>query len=198
MLLPTSCPVCGAVGPAPCPACRRGLPPPPSLPPPPGLASCAALVGYEGLGRELVARLKYRNARSVVPWLAAGMADLVQPGPVDVVTWVPTTGARRRGRGFDQGRLLAAAVARRLGLPWRPVLRRLPGPHQTGRCRSDRLAGPGLELRRGVVVPEGVLVVDDVVTTGGTLAAAARVLRAGGAVQVHAVVAARRPRRGPG
>ncbi|MDP9070383.1 MAG: ComF family protein, partial [Actinomycetota bacterium] len=91
MLLPVACPVCGAIGPAPCPSCRAELRPPPALPPPGGVTSCAALLAYEGVGRELVARLKYRNARCLVPWLAAGMAALARRAGGDVVTWVPTT-----------------------------------------------------------------------------------------------------------
>ena len=194
VLLPSTCPACGSRGPAPCASCRSLVRPPPALPAPPGLDWCAVLMAYEGTGREVVARLKYRNARSALPWMGSGMADLVArrgTGPADVVTWVPTTAARRRARGFDQGRLLATAVARRLGLPCRPLLRRLPGPSQTGATRAARLAGPRLALR-GVRPPPSVLLVDDVVTTGATLATAALVLRDGGAAAVAAVVAARR------
>jgi predicted amidophosphoribosyltransferase len=193
MLLATTCPACGAVGPAPCPGCRSATRPAPALPPPPGVDRCVALLAYEGVGREVVARLKYRNARSALPWLATGMAALVAGDEVDAVTWVPTTAARRRARGFDQGRLLARAVARRLGVPCRPLLRRLPGPPQTGASRAERLRGPRLVARRPP--PRRVLLVDDVVTTGATLAAAARALRAAGDVRVTAVAAARRRNR---
>lgn len=166
--------------------------PPPELPPPPGLCDCLALVAYDGAGRELVARLKYRNARSVVPWLAGEMATLVACTDADLVSWVPTTTARRRQRGFDQGRLLALGVARRLRLPCRRLLRRRRGPAQTGRSRSQRLAGPVLDVA-GPAVPARVLLVDDVVTTGATLSEAARRLRQAGVEEVRAVVAARRP-----
>lgn len=148
---------------------------------------------YSGTGRELVARLKYRNARSAVAWLAAGMAELVDADEIDVVTWVPTTPSRRRQRGFDQGRVLATAVAHRLHRPCRSLLRRREGPPQTGRSRLQRLHGPDLVVRTWRSPPPRVLLVDDVVTTGATMAAAAQVLSRAGTAAVHAVSAAHRP-----
>lgn len=197
VLLPTACPVCASPGPAPCGPCRARVKPPPALAPPPGLASCAVLMAYQGAGREIVARLKYRNARCVVPWLAAEMASLLDESTtaeaIDVVTWVPTTGARRRERGFDQGRVLAVAVARRLVLPCRCLLCRRRGPPQTGRSRAQRLEGPRFEVCARRALPRHVLLVDDVVTTGATLSIAACRLLEAGAGQVSAVVAARTP-----
>src|SRR3954452_710111 len=173
VLLPRSCPVCGRVGTSPCASCVRRLERAPSLRPPLGLDQCAALLLYDGAGRELVARLKYRNARSSVRWLGDAMAAVVDGASIDGVTWAPPTAARRRGRGFDQGELLARVVARRLRRPCRPMLRRGAGPPQTGRSATARRSG---RVALGTVdVPVGsrVLVVDDVVTTGSTLASAA-------------------------
>ena len=183
--------MCGRPGPAPCAGCAAELRPAPALPAPPGLDTCGALLAYAGAGRELVARLKYRNARGSVPFLARGMAAIV-PCDVDLVTWAPTTPARLRRRGFDQARLLARAVARQLGVPCRPVLRRRPGPAQTGRDALARHSGPGFAGVRGVQ-GRRVLLVDDVVTTGATVAAASRALKEAGATEVHAVAAARTP-----
>ncbi|MBW3548180.1 MAG: hypothetical protein KY452_08635, partial [Actinobacteria bacterium] len=80
LLLPPSCGGCGRPGPAPCPTCWRALAAAPPVGPVPGLDRCRALLRYEGAGRELLARLKYRNARSSVPFLARGMAAVAPPG----------------------------------------------------------------------------------------------------------------------
>lgn len=149
------------------------------------------MLAYDGAGRELVARLKYRNARSSIRWLAFMMARLVDRDDVDVVTWLPTSAVRRRGRGFDQAELLARAVARELRLPCRGLLARRPGPPQTGRTRADRLTGPDLVARASALAR--LLVVDDVVTTGTSATSAARALRTAGVEHVVVVAAARTP-----
>jgi predicted amidophosphoribosyltransferase len=194
MFMPRSCPVCGALGAAPCASCAAGLRRAGPAPAPVGVDTCLALVIYEGVGRELVARLKYRNARSSVPFLARAMAAMVAGGgPFDVVTWAPTTAARRRERGFDQAELLARAVARRLGgTPCRALLLRPPGNPQTGQPLDVRRAGPAFHPARPA--PARVLLVDDVVTSGATMSAAARALRSAGARHVDAVAVARTPR----
>jgi len=200
LLLPGRCPVCERSGPAPCSTCWAELrPAPPLAPVPEGLDGCRSLLRYEGAGRELLARLKYRNGRSAVPWLVAGMAALVARAGagtgtgVDVVTWAPTTAARRRARGFDQAELLARGVAGHLEVPCRPLLARAHGPPQTGRSRAERRVGPAFTVRGGAVAGLRVLVVDDVVTSGATLSAAATALRAAGATSVIAVTAGRTP-----
>jgi len=195
MLLPTRCPVCHAIGPAPCAGCVAGLRRAPPAPSPAGLSSCRSLLRYDGPGRTLVTRFKYGNARDALPWLADALAGLVDAGRVDAVTWVPTTPARRRERGFDQSELLASRVAARLGRPAVALLGRRAGPPQTGRTRAERLQPPCFVPRRraGPGTPARVLLVDDVMTTGATLGAAARALLRAGVGECHGLTVARTP-----
>src|SRR5262245_17096147 len=192
-VLPVRCPVCAAPGCAPCARCVARMPPAGAGPLPGALDTCRSLLAYEGEARELVTRLKYRNDRATLAWLAGGMATLVEPPSGVVVTWAPTGARRRRRRGFDQAELLAAAVARRWRVPCRRLLGRAPGPAQTGLTLAARRQGPSFVPARPHV-PVPVVIVDDVVTTGSTLTAAAWALRAAGAPWIGALTAARTPR----
>lgn len=165
----------------------------PPLPPPPDVDRCLALLSFEGLAADLVAGIKYRNERAPLPGIGralAALAGAVGGGGASAVTWIPTTTARRRDRGFDHAQLLARHVARALGLPLHRLLVREGGPPQTGRGRQERLSGPRMRPARRV--GGLVLAVDDVVTTGATASAAAGALRAAGAGEVWVLAAARR------
>jgi predicted amidophosphoribosyltransferase len=198
-VFPALCPGCGRAAEPVCTECARTLRAPPALPPPDGVDRWLAPFAYEGVARELVARVKYWRTRATVPWLAEHMARLVvvagATSDVDFATWTPTTTSRRHARGFDHAEVLARAVARQLGLRARPMLHRRPGPPQTGRPASARRAGPQFDPRPASH-PARVLLVDDVATTGATIAAAAAALRRAGATSVVAVTAARTPRPG--
>jgi predicted amidophosphoribosyltransferase len=199
VLLPGRCPGCGARGEPVCDACAAALPGAPPGRAVPGVSWSVAVFAYEGVARELVARVKYRNERVAVKWLARQLAAhlAICPTPFDTITWVPGSAQRCATRGVDHGALLARAVARACGATATQLLRREPGPPQTGRPAVDRRAGPLLHASAHAA-GRVVLVVDDVVTTGGTLAAAARALRAQGARDVIAATVARTPRPGYG
>lgn len=192
LLLGGRCP-CGTPGPGPCGPCAAAARPARPGPIPLGLDRLLVAREYEGITRELVARVKYRNERGAIDWLVApivtALAECAGSGSGVIVTWSPTTVARRRARGFDHACLLAAAVARPLGLGVRPTLRRLDATPQTGRDRAARRVGPRMVARRSIDAP--VLLVDDVITTGSTLTVAARALRAAGAPMVIGACVAR-------
>ena len=191
VLFARCCAACGSPDGPLCAGCLATLRPAPPADPPPGLASLDALLRYEDAARTLVLAAKYGNARPVLARLARAMAALVADHPLAVVTWAPTTPARRRERGYDQAEVLARGVARTLRLPCRGLLVRSPGRAQTGLDRAERLAGVRFVARRPVAGP--VLVVDDVCTTGATLAAAGRGLHGAGAEVVRALTAAVTP-----
>lgn len=192
-MLPARCPGCERRGALVCSSCAATLSRAPFAPPPPPVEWWVARFAYQGVARELVARAKYRNERRFLTHVARELAAAVESAPssIDLVTWAPASAARVRAQGVDHGELLARAVARRAGMKVAPTLRRGPGPPQTGLDASARRRGPRLHaLAR---VDGTILVVDDVATTGGTLAAAARTLRAVGAASVFAATIARTP-----
>ncbi|MDQ2950662.1 MAG: ComF family protein [Chloroflexota bacterium] len=153
---------------------------------------------YGGPLRHAIHRFKYEGERGLAAELGALVvasvaADLARGRVLDVVVPVVAHESRRRERGYDHAALLAAEVARLCGLPLRAPIRRI------------RLSVPQVDLDRarraenvrGAFVSEAgslrglsVALVDDVATTGATLAAASGALRAAGARDVRAYVIA--------
>lgn len=154
------------------------------------LASLRAAWPHRGAAAERVRQLKYRDRAVAVTVLADAMAAIA--APADLITWCPASPAALRERGFDQSELLARALAHRLRIPVRRLLRRDRRDRpQTGRDRAGRLVGPRLRAAGRVRRQPTILLIDDVVTTGTTLVSAAAVLRGCGAGSVHALVATR-------
>lgn len=156
-----------------------------------------APVAYEGPGRDLVRALKFHGALDVAGEMSAiAVASAPKELLRGALVPVPLHPARLRRRGFNQAAVLAAAIARRTGLAPSDCLRRRgPGAAQVGRGRRARLAGPAGAIEARERVPRVALIVDDVVTTGATLAACAAALREAGAAKVAAIAFARTPGR---
>ncbi|MBP7929673.1 MAG: hypothetical protein KAZ88_08175 [Acidimicrobiia bacterium] len=107
-----------------------------------------------------------------VPLLSSGVLPTL-------VTWVPSIRSHRRRRGFEPGKLLALAVAKRIAVPCGGSLRRLDDAPQRNRSALRRRSDIRIVSRRRVAGT--LLLVDDVVTTGASMQAAAQALRAAGA-----------------
>ena len=112
---------------------------------------------------------------------------------IDAVTPIPLHGSRRRRRGFNQSELIARRVSIRLGLPLRAeLLRRARATaSQTALGAERRASNVADAFASAGDPPAAVLLVDDVSTTGATLAAAARALLDAGAERVYALAVAR-------
>jgi ComF family protein len=159
-----------------------------------------APVAYERPAQGVVRALKFKGARRVADAMAAQICASAPDGWLDegrVLVPAPLHPARARKRGYNQAELIAAALATRTGLELCDCLGRSgPSVTQVGRDRARRLAGiSGTVGVRTPRVPQLAVLVDDVITTGATLAACARVLVAGGTTDVVAVSYARTPGR---
>jgi len=187
MLLPRTCPGCGYSGVAICAHCREAMTSAGSLTPPPDVDALVALFWFTGVGASMIKALKYSNHRDALEPLATALGSKVNWKP-EAVTWIPTTPSRRRARGYDQAELIARLVGRQIRVPVRALLDRVDTGSQTGRSRVQRLDAAGFSPRGPS--PALVLIVDDVVTTGASLASAASALRRSGAVEIGAAVLA--------
>lgn len=147
---------------------------------------------HEGLLQQAVQGLKYHNLRALALPLGARVAQAARQNDwqVDFVVPVPTSNSRLKTRGYNQAQLIAEATALQLGVAFlNDVLyRQRETRSQVGLSRSERQSNVSGAF---AVHPDHatgcrVLIVDDVCTTGATLAACAHTLREAGAVAVYA------------
>jgi ComF family protein len=155
---------------------------------------------YEGTLRELIHLFKYAKIQALEKPLGEILADgLPLDERFDVVVPVPLHWRRYWERGFNQSELLARAVARRCGIKVRNVLGRSQYTKpQAGLTHTARRENVGTAFRvKGNTRLDGlsVLLIDDVMTTGSTATACARVLKKAGARRVALLTVARVDRR---
>lgn len=158
------------------------------------LFAVLAATVYESTAKDLVWQLKFQGAQAASEEMAAMLSRFVPNHPDFVIVPAPTATSRIRLRGYDQAALIARSLARRTGVQYLPALRRSGQHHQVGSNRAERtrqLQDAYRVVRPTDVVGKHVLLVDDVLTTGATLEAAAKVLKAAGAKRVSGLVFAR-------
>jgi len=164
-----------------------------------GLDRVVAAFAYDDtpLLKPLIRMLKYGRVSGIAEYLARPMVEVSRllnaDGATPVIVPVPLHWARRFDRGFNQAEQLARFVTHANAWPLRHLLRRQRSTgYQAHRSRAERLVAMAnaFVLRRAAIVPEYVVLVDDLCTTGSTLAACARTLREGGVRRVEALVLA--------
>jgi ComF family protein len=153
-----------------------------------------------GVVREYVHRLKYNKhmhlRHQLADWMVLGFEDRrLMRAQIDALVPVPLHSAREREREFNQARVLAELVSRRVNLPMEDCLRR--SRYTTSQTRLDR--EERMENLRGAfhvahtprVTGRHLILIDDIFTTGSTVDECARVLRAAGAASVRVLTVAR-------
>jgi ComF family protein len=218
--LPARCPGCGVEGPPLCAACATALDARLDLPAgiaiglpsdvPAPLLQLEWCAPFSGVVRTALHELKYSGERRLAGPLGAAIARRwrrVGAGG-DVVVPVPVHAERRRRRGYDQAELIARVAAAELNLPCPSILERsratiaqfdldraaravnVTGAFRLSLGTADR---PSRQHARtaGPLAGRWVILVDDVVTTGASLAACATPLIEAGAVEVSAITVAR-------
>ncbi len=159
-----------------------------------------AAIAYSGAGRRMVLSLKHAD-RTDLPgaasqWMINAAQDILEPGML--LAPVPLHWIRLFRRRYNQAALLSSAIARGTGLEHCPdLLKRLRAtPTQEGRTRDARFANVAAAItinpqQRHRLQGRDVLLIDDVLTSGATLAACADVCRNAGAADVRVLTLAR-------
>jgi competence protein ComFC len=216
LLFPRWCIGCGREGDYICRACRQHLPviTPPICPvcgrpqsrgilcddcsqAPTRIDGIRAPFVFDGIIRQAIHELKYRNLRALAPLLAGWLYDylVANPLPADVLVPVPLHRKRLRDRGYNQSALLAGGLGRLSGLPVVAdslVRRRYAAPQ----ARSASIGERQRNVAAAFTCPDGrfrgkqVLLIDDVSTSGATFNACAGVLKDSGAATVWGLVIA--------
>ncbi|MEO6502148.1 MAG: phosphoribosyltransferase family protein [Jatrophihabitantaceae bacterium] len=204
LVLPSSCVCCGRAGLVWCPGCR-----PESEPESVTLASSPPVFAagdYGGALRSALLAYKERGQRSLAGPLAAYLSDAVDVGcsrlsglaERPILVPIPSTRAAARQRGGDHVLRLVAEVAPQNGLEMLPALRLIGRSRDSAGLSAAQRATNLANRMRAVAVSASrpALIVDDIVTTGATLAEATRALQAAGwQVCGAAVIAATKLRR---
>ncbi len=155
---------------------------------------------YEETLRELIHLFKYQKMRPLARPLGALLARAIpREQRFDLIIPMPLHWRKRWSRGFNQSELLAKEIARRWGVPVAKAVRRVKATApQAGLTHAKRRINmqAAFAIRKGTDLRGlRVLLIDDVVTTGATASACAKVLKRAGAGHVAVAAVARTDRR---
>ena len=169
-----------------------------------GADGAAAPLYYRGAVRNAMKRFKFNNVAYCADWFAAqacaaltARLDEWQP---DLITYMPIGFVHYRKRGYNQAELLAKLIAKPLSLPCEAALRKRwfvkkQSAQKDYAARQSNAANAVLPKGGVYLTGKSVVLVDDIITTGATAAAAVKVLREMGASRVYVLAAALTPRK---
>ena len=204
LLAPQRCGACGVEGALLCVECRdelglHGTGTAECGTPPAGCSAAAWIGPYEGGLGEVVRTLKFHGVPALAEPLGVALHAAIalvdqQLGGSAALVPIPTDPARLRDRGFDHAGLIAASAAQSANCAIAPILERtraVPALHTLGRAERQRVMDRVFRVRSGAVIPERVILVDDIWTSGATFESAAATLRAAGCATIGVVAVAR-------
>lgn len=146
---------------------------------------------YAGTAKDLVLKLKASNARQASFSMAILMSKIAEFDKNKLLTHIPTATSRIRIRGYDQSDLLAQELSRLLGCRKVNLLLRINQNRQVGSSKKVRTLNAQKAYRvinKRIIENADILLIDDVMTTGATLEAAAKLLMDNGAKNVDVLV----------
>jgi ComF family protein len=190
-ILPPFCPKCGRPQPSGvlCPGCITW---------PASIDGIRSPYKFEGVIRQAVHQLKYRNLRALSPLLAEFLYEYITnyPLPADLIVPVPLHPKRLRERGYNQSGLIAGDLSKLTGLPLVAdclVRHRHTNPQARTSNVNERQSNVSgaFQCLNGKAEGNAILLIDDVSTSGTTLDACAKELKVSGAVSVWGLVVAR-------
>ncbi len=177
-----------------CETCRREKP---------AFDRAATVLRFEGVARDLINAFKFRARLEIrddfVDWLEAAARMRFRVEEIDAIVPMPSTLGHRFLRGYNPCAVLARPLARRLKRSFKPLLKRVGHPaRQGGLSEEDRrtnVVGTFALTRAGEAFVRArekatVLLIDDIMTTGSTLAEAAKTLKEAGIARVWALTLA--------
>lgn len=197
LFFPQKCLGCGKLGSYVCSACQVGIWESEPGPKPANLDGLICLWAYDGLMQKIIKKAKYNGQYNLLQFTISNFqfTNNFQFPNVQTIVPVPLHKNRLLERGFNQAEIIAKEIGKIYKIPVINLLTRTKDTgHQTLRNRSERLKA--LENSMKIIncklkIPQAVLLVDDVMTTGATLSECAKTLKQAGVKKVYGLVLAR-------